>query len=46
MKDAWSTLNGGGSETKNISKKAFIIFVNVLNNLYLTWMSRSLDGEA
>ena len=34
--DAWAEV--GGSESKGITKKAFIIFVNVLNNVFLPWM--------
>ena len=37
QKDAWNHL--GGSESRNISKRTLIIFINALNNVYLPWMS-------
>lgn len=37
LNDSWNFI--GGSESKGISKRAFIIFVNVLNNVFLPWMS-------
>mmetsp|Transcript_32223 Transcript_32223/g.31531 ORF Transcript_32223/g.31531 Transcript_32223/m.31531 type:complete len:198 (+) Transcript_32223:1300-1893(+) len=35
INEAWSTLSG---DLGGVSKRSFIIFVNVLNNLFLPWM--------
>lgn len=43
QKDAWNHL--GGSDSRNISKRTLIIFINSLNNVYLQWMSELPNQE-
>jgi len=42
LKDAWTFI--GGSDTRNISRRSLIIFVNALNNVFLPWMSETQDS--
>jgi Ca2+-binding EF-hand superfamily protein len=39
LKYAWSHI--GGTDTRNVSRRSLIIFVNALNNVYLPWMSET-----
>jgi hypothetical protein len=40
--DTWKFI--GGSDSRNISKRAFIVFINALNNVFLPWMTQESNG--
>jgi hypothetical protein len=41
LKDAWGFV--GGTESRNISRRSLVIFINALNNVYLPWMSEGIS---